>query len=90
MKQKKDRISTSKLLKYALFGFVTFLGLLGLYYSSASAPGLRRSDEDSSVRSVGVFSRNRDFDEMFEDQELNPEVPKSLPVSSSCVSIFEL
>lgn len=87
MKQKSEQIYTSKLLTYVLLGLIAVLGLVCLYYWSTSAPGLRRSDDESSGFDgsdpvIGRFTRNRDFDDLFEDQELNPEVPKSIPVSN--------
>lgn len=86
MKQKSEQqIRTSKLLTYVLLGLISVLGLVCLYYGSTSAPGLRRSDDESSGFDgsdpvLGTFGRNRDFDDLFEDQELNPEVPKSIPI----------
>ncbi|KAM0033752.1 putative S-adenosyl-L-methionine-dependent methyltransferase [Helianthus debilis subsp. tardiflorus] len=50
------------------------------------APALRREEEvvavdDGTDPVVGSFVPKRDyFDELFEDHELNPEVPKSLPI----------
>lgn len=88
MKQKSEQqIRTSKVLTYVLLGLISVLGLVCLYYGSTSAPGLRRSDDESSGFDgsdpvLGTFGRNRDFDDLFEDQELNPEVPKSIPVSN--------
>lgn len=86
MKQKSEQqIRTSKLLTYVLLGLISVLGLVCLYYGSTSAPGLRRSDDESSAFDgsdpvLGTFARHRDFDDLFEDQELNPEVPKSIPI----------
>lgn len=93
MKQKSEQIRTSKLLTYALLGFIAVLGLVCLYYGSTSAPGLRRSDDDTSGFDgsdpvIAGFARNSDFDDLFEDQELNPEVPKSVPVSNVTHSLF--
>uniref|UniRef100_A0A5B7A8N4 Methyltransferase n=1 Tax=Davidia involucrata TaxID=16924 RepID=A0A5B7A8N4_DAVIN len=87
MKQKSQLVHTTKLLKYGLVGLIVFLGLICLYYGSSFAPGLRRADEaaaavgDGTDPIIGSFVPRHDyFDELFEDQEHNPEVPKSIPI----------
>ncbi|KAH7532431.1 hypothetical protein FEM48_Zijuj04G0019100 [Ziziphus jujuba var. spinosa] len=82
MKHRSDLAPKAQLLKYCLIGLIACLGLVCLYYGSSSAPGSRRSDEEVSS-SDGVFPGfvpHRDFDDLHEDQEHNPEVPKSIPV----------
>lgn len=93
MKHKCEKMNSSKLVTYVLLGLIVVLGLVCLYYGSFSAPGLRRSDDDSFDGSdpvLGGFARNKDFDDLFEDQELNPEVPKSIPVCKSILFYFFL
>lgn len=88
MKHKNELTPTTKLLNYYLIGLIACLGLLGLYYGSSFAPGSRRSDEDVSGSDgadpvFGGFVSHRDFDDLHEDQEHNPEVPKSIPVCNA-------
>lgn len=86
MKHKSELITTTKILKYVLIGLIVFLGLICLYYGSSIAPGLPRADDaaalddgtDPVIR--GFVPKHDYFDELFEDQEQNPEVPKSIPV----------
>ena len=92
MKQRSELATPTKILKYVLIGLIVFLGLICLYYGSSIAPGLPRND-DASALDDGVdpvirvsVSKHVYFDELFEDQEHNPEVPKSIPV---CV-LFEV
>lgn len=85
MKPKNEVIHTGKLLKSLLIGLIVFLALICLYNGSSFAPTLPRADDlvldDNSDPVIGSFVRKRDyFDELFEDQEHNPEVPKSIPV----------
>ncbi|KDP46391.1 hypothetical protein JCGZ_10231 [Jatropha curcas] len=80
MKQKSDRISTTKLLTYVLIGSIVFLGLVCLYYGSSFAPGLSRSDDYSSNHDgtdpfLGGFSRSNDLDDFFQEQ-----IPQSIPI----------
>lgn len=85
MKHRSDLAPKAKLLKYCLIGLIACLGLVCLYYGSSSAPGSRRSDEEVSSSDgtdpmFASFDPHRDFDDLHEDQEHNPEVPKSIPV----------
>ncbi|XP_052197879.1 probable methyltransferase PMT9 [Diospyros lotus] len=87
MKQKGELVTSAKIRKYALIGLLVFLGLICLYYGSSVAPGLPASEGAASALDDGAdpvirgFVPKRDyFDEMFEDQEHNPEVPKSIPI----------
>lgn len=83
-----ELIRRKKLLKQILLGLIVLLGLICLYNGATFAPALPRVEEvisldDGTDPVIGSFVPKRDFfDELFEDQELNPEVPKSLPVSS--------
>lgn len=84
MKQKKELLHRPKLLKYAIFGMIVFLGLICLYNCSFIAPGLPRARdpfafEDGSDPVTGI-SHYRRVDMDLEDQELSLEVPKSIPV----------
>ncbi|PSR87543.1 Methyltransferase [Actinidia chinensis var. chinensis] len=86
MKQRNELATPTKILKYVLIGLIVFLGLICLYYGSSIAPGLPRND-DASVLEDGVdpvirgsVHKHVYFDELFEDQEHNPEVPKSIPI----------
>lgn len=83
MKLKREAINSTKLLKYVLVGLVVFLGLVCLYNGSLFAPALPRVDDsfENGVDPVtGRFVVKKEFDELFEDEEHNPEVPKSIPV----------
>ncbi|PSS30195.1 Methyltransferase [Actinidia chinensis var. chinensis] len=86
MKQRSEPVTPTKILKYVLIGLIVFLGLICLYYGSSIAPGLPRNDDASAIDD-GVDPVIREsvpkhvyFDELFEDQEHNPEVPKSIPI----------
>lgn len=95
MKPKMELISSKKLLKYVLIGLIVLLGLSCLYNGSYFAPVLPRADEsaflstDDGAESVFVHKRDY-FDELFEDQEHNPEVPKSIPVSCNYDILVQL
>lgn len=85
MKHKSESSHVTRLVKYVLVGLVVFLGLVCLYCGSLLAPGLRRADESPTADGVdplfGRYERDDgDFDDLLEDQEHNPEVPKSIPV----------
>lgn len=85
MKHKSEPAHVTKLVKYVLVGLVVFLGLICLYCGSLLAPGSRRADDDATADGVdpvlgGYVREDGDFDDLFEDQEHNPEVPKSIPV----------
>ncbi|KAL6960518.1 uridine,cytidine kinase [Sarracenia purpurea var. burkii] len=76
----------SELVKYVLIGLIVFLGLICLYYGSSIAPGLPRADDVVAIDD-GTDPVIRDFvpkhgyfDELSEDLEHNPEVPKSIPI----------
>lgn len=81
MKEKGEAIRSRKLLKYALMGLLTFLGLVCLYNGSLFSGGLPRGDDsfdDAGVDPVnGRFAVKKDFDE---DEDHNHDVPKSIPV----------
>lgn len=79
-----ELIRRKRLLKHVLLGLIAVLGLICLYNGSTFAPGAEEviSLDDGTDPITGSFRPKRDyFDELFEDQEQNPEVPKSLPVS---------
>lgn len=84
MKQKGEAIRSRRLLKYTLMGLLAFLGLVCLYNGSLFSGGLPRGDDsfdDAGVDPVtGREVMKKDFDELFDDDERNPEVPKSIPV----------
>lgn len=89
MKNKVDNgeaMHMTKLSKYILFGSIVFLGLICLYYGSAFAPGLPRANdvggtEDGTDPVFGGFvPKVNDIEDLLEDQENNPEVPKSIPM----------
>jgi hypothetical protein len=89
MRHRSDPSSTTSLVKYVLVGLIALLGLACLYYGSYFAPGSRRSDdEDGSDQVFGSFVLNHDPEDLLEDQEHNPEVPKSIPVSNAFVLIL--
>lgn len=78
-----ELIRRKKLLKHVLLGLIALLGLICLYNGSSFAPGAEEviGLDDGTDPVTGIFRPKRDyFDELFEDQEQNPEVPKSLPV----------
>ncbi|KAL8231618.1 hypothetical protein R6Q57_001396 [Mikania cordata] len=81
-----ELIRGKKLLKQVLLGLIVVLGLICLYNGATFAPNLPKSEEFISLDVgtdpvIGNLARKRDyFDELFEYQEQNPEVPKSLPV----------
>ena len=89
MRQKNEVINTSKLFKFLLIGLTVFLGLVCLYNGSSFAPRLPRADdplEDGADPVTGRFLPKRYYsDELPEDQERNPEVPRSIPV---CLQLF--
>lgn len=87
MKQKRELVHSRKLLKYVLIGLIIILGLICLFNGSSFAPGISKADEalafdhDGTDPVIGNFVHKRDFfEEMIEDQEHNPEIPKSIPV----------
>lgn len=86
MKNKNEPVTSTKLVKTGLIGLIVFLGLICLYYGSSFAPGSPRADyettaDDGTDPLFRSFVPNRaDFDDLFDDQERNPEVPKSIPV----------
>ncbi|KAL4581568.1 hypothetical protein LXL04_006091 [Taraxacum kok-saghyz] len=78
-----ELIRRKKLLKHVLLGLIALLGLICLYNASTFAPGAEEviGSDDGADPVTGIFRPKRDyFDELFEDQEQNPEVPKSLPI----------
>ncbi|KAJ9562548.1 hypothetical protein OSB04_007708 [Centaurea solstitialis] len=82
-----ELIRRKKSLKHVLLGFIVLLGLICLYNASKFTPRLPRAeqvialDDGTTDPVIGSFAAKRDyFDELFEDQELNSEVPKSLPI----------
>lgn len=84
MKQKGEAIRSRRLLKYTLMGLLAFLGMVCLYNASLFSGGLPRGDDsfddagDDPV--AGRVAVKKDFDELFDDEERNLEVPKSIPV----------
>lgn len=82
MKQKLDRISTSKLVTYALIGLISLLGLVCFYYGSIVAPAISRSerffDGADPVHSGFTRTTTPDLDDLVEDS-----VPQSFPVCST-------
>ena len=90
MKHKTHSLSSTRLLKLLLLGFIILLALLCLYYGSSFAPSSRRSDgEDSDPLFAGDLS-NHDFDDLHEPRrDLSLQVPQSIPVSiTSFVGCF--
>lgn len=92
-KQKSEIVRTRRsLFTYVLIGLIVFLGLVCFYNGSLFAPRLPRANdvvEDGSDPVTGRFvSKRVDFDELPEDQERNPEVPKSIPVRLKLVLLF--
>lgn len=96
MKNKVDNgeaMHMTKLSKYVLFGSIVFLGLICLYYGSAFAPGLPRANdvggtEDGTDPVFGGFvPKVNDIEDLLEDQENNPEVPKSIPVRNDRILV---
>lgn len=83
-RQRKEVINTAKLFKYLLIGLIVFLVLVCLYNGTSFAPRLPRADdaaEDGADPVTGrVLSKRFYLDELPEDQERNPEVPRSIPV----------
>lgn len=80
MKQKSEKLYTAKQITSALIAFIFLLGLLCLYYGSSFVPALSRSDGEHDGTDPVLGGNIRDFDDLFEDQEHNPEVPKSIPI----------
>ncbi|KAJ6754326.1 METHYLTRANSFERASE PMT9-RELATED [Salix purpurea] len=80
MKQKSEKPYTAKQITSALIAFIFLLGVLCLYYGSSFAPALSRSDGEHDGSDPVLGGNIRDFDDLFEDQEHNPEVPKSIPI----------
>lgn len=88
MKHKSEASHVTKLVKYVLVGAIVFLGLICLYCRSLHAPGSRRADDGVTADGVdpvfgGYVHDSSDFDNFFEDEERNPEVPKSIPVGAA-------
>ncbi|GFQ06261.1 probable methyltransferase pmt9 [Phtheirospermum japonicum] len=83
MKQKIESIRSGRLLKYAFICLLLLLGFFCLYNGSVFSSGLPRGDdsfEDGVDPVTGRFLMKKDFDDIFEDEEHNPEVPKTVPV----------
>ncbi|KAH8519270.1 hypothetical protein H0E87_000889 [Populus deltoides] len=80
MKQKSEKLYTAKQITSALIAFIFILGLLCLYYGSSFVPALSRSEGEHDGTDPVLGGNIRDFDDLFEDQEHNPEVPKSIPI----------
>lgn len=85
MKNRGVLASQVTAVKYALIGAIAVLGLVCLYYGSAFAPGLPRSDYDGAGPDpfTGGLVTHRDLEDVSEDQAHNPHVPKTIPVSSA-------
>lgn len=80
MKNKTQSLSSTRLLKLLLLGFIIFLALLCLYYGSSFAPSSRRSDAEDSDPLFGGDLFNHDFDNLHESRDLNLQVPESIPI----------
>ncbi|KAK4483183.1 hypothetical protein RD792_010363 [Penstemon davidsonii] len=83
MKMKNEVTYSRRLLKYLMVGLLVLLGLVCLYYGTLLSSGLPSADEsfDDGVDPVtGRYVLKKDFDELFDDEEHNPEVLKSIPV----------
>ncbi|KAK3012810.1 hypothetical protein RJ639_010402 [Escallonia herrerae] len=83
MKHKTELLRPRKKpFKYVLIGLIISLGLVCLYNGSSLAPGLRADvSDDGADPVIGGFVRKRDdLDDLFEDQEHNPDIPKNIPV----------
>ncbi|KAF8408332.1 hypothetical protein HHK36_007481 [Tetracentron sinense] len=86
MKHKNEVLRSRKLLSSVLIGFIVSLGLICVYYGSSFAPGLPSAGgegggDDGMDPLFGSFvPSDDDFEDLFEDQEHNPDVPKSIPV----------
>ncbi|KAI3885050.1 hypothetical protein MKW98_002442 [Papaver atlanticum] len=86
MKYKNEFIVGRKLFSYILIGLVVSIGLVCLLFGPGGLPsvviehggGGGGIDDGSDPVFSGVI--HRDFDDMFEDQDHNPDVPKSIPV----------
>ncbi|KAL6551452.1 hypothetical protein OROGR_007606 [Orobanche gracilis] len=78
MKQKIESIRLVRLLKYVFIGLLLLLGFVCMYNGSL----LPRGDDsfDAVVDPVTGRFLMKEFDEILEDDERNPEVPKSIPV----------
>ncbi|KAK4798032.1 hypothetical protein SAY86_030358 [Trapa natans] len=82
MKNRGVPASQVTVVKYTLIGAIAVLGLVCLYYGSAFAPSLPRSDDDGVVADpfTGGLVRRPDLLDVSEDNEHNHHVPKSIPV----------
>ncbi|CAK7328164.1 unnamed protein product [Dovyalis caffra] len=81
MKQRTEKLYSAKQITSVLIAFIFLLALLCLYYGSSFAPpALSRSDGEYDGSDPVLGGNIRDFDDLFEDQEHNPEVPKSIPI----------
>lgn len=93
MKYRSEFILRRKLFSIVLIGLVVSISLICIYFGSSFGPGLPSVDEqgnvvgDDGIDPVfgGFVHRQDDFDDnLFEDQERNPDVPKSIPV---CIKV---
>lgn len=80
MNPKRDAVQSTGLLKFVLMGSLVLLGLVCLYYGVLFSSALPRADDSFDGVADGGFDAKRDLDEVLEVGELNPEVPKSIPV----------
>ncbi|KAK6138393.1 hypothetical protein DH2020_027867 [Rehmannia glutinosa] len=83
MRQRIEGVRSARMLKYVFVGLLLFLGFVCLYNGSLFSGGLPRGDdsfEDGVDPVTGKFVVKKDIDELFDDEEHNPEVPKSIPV----------
>ncbi|KAF6137206.1 hypothetical protein GIB67_030970 [Kingdonia uniflora] len=86
MKYKGEVLRSRKCVSTVLICLIVTLGLICFY---SFVPNLPNPDEEISVGDP-VFSSfiPKDFDELHEDQEHNPDVPKSIPVCDMTYSEF--
>ncbi|KAA0037599.1 putative methyltransferase PMT9 [Cucumis melo var. makuwa] len=81
MKHKTHSLSSTRLLKLLLLGFIILLALLCLYYGSSFAPSSRRSDGEDSDPLFSGDLYTRDFDDLHEPRrDLTLHVPQSIPI----------
>ncbi|XP_043704777.1 probable methyltransferase PMT9 isoform X2 [Telopea speciosissima] len=87
MKHMTEILCSRKLFSYVLIALIVSLGLLCVYYVSSLDHALPRSNHEGGGEdgTDPLFGRplqrdDDDFDNLFEDQHLNLDVPKSIPV----------
>jgi hypothetical protein len=91
MRLKTELISTTKIVNYLLIGLIALLGLLCLYYGSSFAPGSRRSDDAASgFDGSDPVIHYHDLDALLESQDLNSDVPRTIPVRKALFCKFKI